>query len=69
MYENAHCTAGLRCSDESEGAITYMADTREQPPPDASEVTYALLFLTPDASRYITGSPILVDAGLMTKQR
>lgn len=46
-----------------------MADTREQPPPDASEVTYALLFLTPDASRYITGSPILVDAGLMTKQR
>jgi NAD(P)-dependent dehydrogenase (short-subunit alcohol dehydrogenase family) len=38
-----------------------------QPPLDASEVTYAVLFLASDASKYITGSPILVDAGFMTK--
>jgi len=40
-----------------------------QPPLDASEVTYATLFLPPDASRHISGSTIPVDAGFMTKWR
>lgn len=39
----------------------------DQPPLDATEITYAVLFLASDASKYITGSPILVDAGFMAK--
>jgi NAD(P)-dependent dehydrogenase (short-subunit alcohol dehydrogenase family) len=39
----------------------------DQAPLDPTEVTYAVLFLASDAAKYITGAPVLVDAGFMTK--
>jgi NAD(P)-dependent dehydrogenase (short-subunit alcohol dehydrogenase family) len=47
------------------GSWNLLEDT--QPPLDPTEVTYSVLFLASDAAKYITGSPILVDAGFMTK--
>jgi NAD(P)-dependent dehydrogenase (short-subunit alcohol dehydrogenase family) len=38
-----------------------------QAPLEPGEVSQAVLFLASDASKYITGVPLLVDAGFMTK--
>ena len=37
------------------------------PPIEAIEITQAVLWLASDASLYVTGSPVIVDAGFLTK--
>jgi len=38
-----------------------------QAPLDPTEVSWAVLFLASDAAKFITGAPLLVDAGFMAK--
>jgi NAD(P)-dependent dehydrogenase (short-subunit alcohol dehydrogenase family) len=37
------------------------------PPLEAGEVTQAVLWLASDASNFVTGAPLIVDAGFLTK--